>query len=222
MRTPLFVLLLLALCPAVAAATPEVSADLEAYSVYLWRGFLLCDSPVVQPSVTVSSGATALNVWGNFDRGGEGCCTETDYTLSHDFPLSSLSGTAGFTYYTFPNLDTGRRSREAFLGATREGAVPVTLTGYYDFGEGKGLYAELGTEAPVTIGGREGSLSVALGYNRHQWREETGFSHVQLALSASVPLGSATLTPVVGYAKALASDFGSRAVVGVQVSLAVR
>lgn len=216
----LFIALLLTLPGASAggaAATVEVGVD--GYSEYLWRGFLLCDEPVVQPSVTISSGDWSLNCWTNFDAGSGGRCTEVDYTLSRSFALHGSAATAGYSYYTFSDLEEGGSSHEVFLGIVGQGKMPVSLTAYYDFAEGDGLYAELATEAPVPLGGREATLELALGYNRHQWREETGLTHLQVSLSCPIALRKVTVSPMVAHSLPLADDLNSHTIFGVSAQL---
>lgn len=218
----MFIALLLTLLGASAGGTAAtVEVEVDAYSKYLWRGFLLCNEPVVQPSVTVSSDDWSLNCWTNFDAGSGGRCTEVDYTISRSFPLHGSAATAGYSYYTFSDLEEGSSSHEVFLGIAGQGKMPVSLTAYYDFAEGDGLYAELATEMPVPLGGREATLELALGYNRHQWREDTGLTHLQVSLSYPIAWRKVTLSPMVARSLALADDFDSHTVFGVSAQFAL-
>lgn len=215
MMRVLLIALLLAFPVAFAGAADTVEVGVDGYSKYLWRGFLLCDEPVVQPSVTVSSGDWSFNCWTNLDAGSAARCTEVDYTVSRSFALHGSAAAAGYTYYTFSDLEGDGSSQELFLGIAGQGKVPVSLTGYYDFAEGDGLYAELATEVSMPMGAHEVALALALGYNRHQWREETGFSHLQVSLSCPIALGRATLSPIIVHSLALADDFDSHTIFGV-------
>jgi len=44
-----------------------VAGTADFYNKYIWRGFLLDDDPVFQPSFTVSATGFAVSGWGNFD-----------------------------------------------------------------------------------------------------------------------------------------------------------
>jgi hypothetical protein len=204
-----------------AHADPTVTAGADIYSSYIWRGFELCDDPVVQPSVTLAGEALSFNVWGSFDAGDRGRCTELDYTLAHPFRAGDLEASVGFIYYTFPNLTEGRSTQEVFATLTRPGRVPVTLAGYYDYRLGDGLYAELGAAVPVRVAGGDGSLALALGYNEHQWREGSGLSHLQAKLSRPIGAGRVTVSPVVGYSLGLSHDFSDHLFVGVSAGMAL-
>ena len=59
------VLALPALFPATATLALDGRVDLSVQSAYIWRGMVLNDEPVFQPSVTVWSGGFSASVWGN-------------------------------------------------------------------------------------------------------------------------------------------------------------
>ena len=71
------------------------------------------------------------------------------------------------------------------------------------------------------MGAPEAALALALGYNRHQWREETGLSHLQVSLSYPIALGKLTVSPVVVCSLALADDLDSHTIFGVSAQLAL-
>ena len=48
------------------ASTLSASIDLPILSAYVWRGQVLNDEGVVQPSATISKGGFSLNYWQNF------------------------------------------------------------------------------------------------------------------------------------------------------------
>lgn len=214
----IMVLLLVALCASPVWAAPSVTAEMDVFSAYIWRGFNLCNHVVWQPSVTYADGAWAMNVWSNLDGGDGGRCTELDYTLSHDFQLGSTEVTASYLYYTFLTLDEGARSQEVLLEASWPTPTPVNLCVSYDYDEGDGLYAELGVELPISREKELGAVALALGYNDHQWREESGLSHVAATYSLPVSTGRWTITPVAGYSVALADDFDNECYYGLQTS----
>ncbi len=128
----------------------EIGVDVA--TKYVWRGQLLTDDPVVQPSITLSRGGLSLNVWGSIDAtdinegsGDEYRIQEVDYTLSYGFtPTEGLDIEAGFISYTFPG--TGLPTTEEVYGSASLSNVPLTptLVVYYDVDEVDGFYVNLG------------------------------------------------------------------------------
>lgn len=186
----------------------ETDASISVFSKYIWRGFNLCDNTVIQPSLTVSGEKLALNIWSSFDSGDDNRCAELDYTLSHPFKLGTTEAEASYAYYTFPNVEEGSdTSQEVLLNLSWPTKIPLSFISSYDFDEGDGLYFELGTEIPISAKTGEGALALALGYNSHQWREDTGFSHALVTYTHTFEVGKATISPMLGYSAALADDF---------------
>jgi hypothetical protein len=93
------------------AATPGValdgSLDLSVQSAYIWRGMVLNDKPVFQPSVTVWSGGFSASVWGNVNltaaNGYKGQASEMDYWLAYTFAGKDIDWTFTYYAYTFPH-----------------------------------------------------------------------------------------------------------------------
>jgi hypothetical protein len=109
---------------------------------YVWRGIPVNEDAVVQPSVTLSQGAFALNVWGNIDTtdwgktdGGygdeTGGLTEIDYTASWGMSsdLGSLGG--GFITYTFPSTPFPSTT-EAFVSLTLAAPLSPKISYFLD------------------------------------------------------------------------------------------
>lgn len=142
-RLLVFVLLL----AATQAMAFDASVDTAVNSKYIWRGIVLNDHPVFQPSVTLGGGGLEFNIWGNMDLtddyGNQYNFTEADYTLSYGHDFDACAWTVGVITYTFPNTDFASTS-EAFVGVTLTD-VPLgpSLTAYYDYDEVEGFYLEL-------------------------------------------------------------------------------
>jgi hypothetical protein len=61
--------------------------DVPVLSAYVWRGQVLVDDPVVQPTFTVAKGGFSINWWGNFNL--DDNATGDDFEFSeHDITLS--------------------------------------------------------------------------------------------------------------------------------------
>lgn len=125
--------------------TLEIGTDIV--SKYVWRGQLLTDDPVVQPSATVALGGLSLNVWGSADTtdineqgdsptGPAYRFQEVDYTLSYALsPMDGLDLEAGVIYYDFPG--TGLDGTNEVYASIGLSSLPLspTLTAYHDFDE---------------------------------------------------------------------------------------
>ena len=92
--------------PQASAAT--ATAALDANSAYVWRGLTFNDGFVLQPSMDVSAGGFAFNVWGNLDvddyNGAvdDGEFSEVDLTTTYAFKLGAVDASVGAIEYLFP------------------------------------------------------------------------------------------------------------------------
>jgi hypothetical protein len=132
-----------------AGSSVDVELGADFVSHYVWRGQLLTDGPVIQPSVTASWRGLRLNVWASVDatdvneQGSEHVrIQEVDYTLSYTFsPVEGLDLAGGLIEYDFPGTRFDA-TQELFASASAS-AVPLapTLALYYDIDEVNGVYA---------------------------------------------------------------------------------
>ena len=134
----------------------SVEVGLDAYSHYVWRGMLLTDDPVLQPSLTLGLAGFSFNVWGSIDTtdvneltGGDMTgptynMQELDYTLSYGFsPMEGVDLEVGGILYTFPGTAFAETTEiYAALGVSVPYLDP-SLTVYYDVDEAEGVYAGL-------------------------------------------------------------------------------
>ena len=148
------------LLPATAGIAAEANLDLPINSAYVWRGQVLNDEAVFQPSVTVSAeNGLSFNTWANWnltDNLGESSqneFNEVDLQISYDVPVKIVDLTVGASEYTYPNQTSSDEEGTAFaLPSTREAFVSVgkeslplspSATVYYDFGEVDAFYGIL-------------------------------------------------------------------------------
>ena len=117
-----------------AEEKPEVSADVGAFSKYVWRGYELSDdSIVIQPSITVSYKGFGFNLWGNLDTDVDGDpddesqFNETDMTLSYDKSFDKVCVGVGYIYYGLDGMDD---SEELYLSVGLDTILAPTLTVY--------------------------------------------------------------------------------------------
>lgn len=131
-----------------------VSAD--GVSRYVWRGILINEDPVVQPSATLTWKGLSLNVWQSWDTTDQlnhkGKVQETDYTLSYSKTVldGKLTLSGGAILYTFP--DAGEyNTTELFASATVNTLLSPTLAVYKDIDESEGVYITPSISHTITI-----------------------------------------------------------------------
>lgn len=168
-------------CLAVSALSgwaAEAGVDLVVNSHYVWRGQLLNDEPVFQPSVTVSKGGFSFNWWGSLNltdkiTGDALEFSEHDIGVSYTrpCPLTGADVTLGLVSYDFPNVtaDPAATGTEALTQNTHEAYLSYslakillapTLLVSYDFNEVEDFYANLAVSHSLEVGE---NLSLDLG-----------------------------------------------------------
>lgn len=202
----------------------SASLDVPVLSAYVWRGQVLVDDPVVQPTFTVSKGGFAINWWGNFNlddnaTGDDFEFSEHDITLSYSTtcPLTGAGVTVGVVNYDFPNvgladaegnLSLVNDTREAFVSAAFSDVVLApTLSVYYDFKEADGFYGSLSVSHSLELADKIGlGLAASLGAADSDWGSfyfgDTSSGLTDYSVSATLPVtltDSVTLTPGVQY-----------------------
>lgn len=176
----------------------EFSGDVYVAGVsrYLWRGQLLEKGPCLQPGLDLNYGPFSLGLWSN--HFGSSVFAELDYTLTYTHSLSEIvEMNLGYTYYSFPDpeyLD----SHEAFVGASFDVFLTPSMTVYYDFDDGDGMYLEGGASFPFKLG-VDFSLDGALGFNAGQWGYDSSLTVFGLGLSTVIAAGPIEITPLVFY-----------------------
>ena len=194
-------------------ATPPMSgavnAQVDLVSRYIWRGFdLLPDNHAAfQPALTVDLGQSgfSLNIWSSFALGQRGVfkyADEIDLTLAYTFKVpEGWEWTAGFIYYGYWFAEDFKfkdhTSQEIYT--TVAGAdLPLspTLSIYYDFNLGSGLYVTFGGSHELKVN-KKVSLEVGglIGFNSRQYIDKTGFSDIDLYAKVPLTVGRLTLTP---------------------------
>jgi hypothetical protein len=203
----------LGLMASVVPLSAQWSFQADTMSKYIWRGFDLYadDNPAFQPSVTYTFGESgfSLNLWTSFALGERSIYKyddEFDLTLAYDFQISeNFDLSVGFTHYGWyfdRNFSFKNSTSQEFfvsVGLSKAFLEPL-LTIFYDVSMGSGLYALL--EGGHTIALSETvdlNLSAGLGYNYHQFTDESGLSDLTLSLSLPVKLGEWKIAPQVNY-----------------------
>jgi uncharacterized protein (TIGR02001 family) len=228
----------LVLCAVVLAAScavmaaedkPSLSTSVSAafMSKYIWRGQLLNDDYVMQPSVGLSYGGLSASLWGNVDmtdyHDNNWEFTEYDWTVGYadKVPgLDFLKYSVGAIYYHLSSTTVS--TTEVYGGLGLDVPLSPTVTLYRDIDEGDCTYValsvshsiekicELSSDMPV---GMSMSASVGWGneaYNKYYWGvEDSALNDLTLSVGFPVPVLGWTVTPSVNYVTLLDSDIRS-------------
>ncbi|RMD78246.1 MAG: hypothetical protein D6820_10295 [Lentisphaerae bacterium] len=138
-----------------SASTSEsrlsISAGADAYSKYVWRGQLLNDEEVFQPSLDIGLAGFNLNLWRSMDitdihenNDERFRAQEMDYTLSYETALTSdLTVSGGMIFYNFPGTGVDG-TQEIFASASWSTLVgDLGLSSFIDIDEAKAYYLTL-------------------------------------------------------------------------------
>jgi hypothetical protein len=196
-------------------------------SKYIWRGQLLNDDYVMQPSVGVSYGGLSASVWGNMDmtdyHDNDWEFTEYDWTVGYSDKVPGvdiLKYSVGAIYYHFPSSSFS--TTEVYGGIGLDVPLSPMVTLYRDIDEGDCSYValsvshsiekicELSSDMPVGM-----SMSASMGwgneaYNKYYWGvEDSALNDLTLSVGFPVPVLGWTVTPSVNYVTLLDSDIRS-------------
>jgi hypothetical protein len=194
-----------------APATPrlQVTAGTEfmATSAYVWRGFVPNASFSVQPNTWVKVGDVTVSSWMNVAREHvqNRPVTEHDLTIDYSKTRGSVTWSAGWINYAFPELTVGRYSNELYVGVAHASYFNPSLRVYQDVHEGSGTYVNAAVNHAYEVGDFTLTPSVALGYNHHQWIDVSTFSdlNVGLRLTVPTPFKRLSVAPFVNYSRSL-------------------
>jgi uncharacterized protein (TIGR02001 family) len=199
-------------------AKVAATLDVPVLSAYVWRGQVLNDKPVLQPSLTVSKAGFSLNTWANFNLNNSYASyaqdnkrefSEIDLTASYSTTVGPLSLGGGIVQYLFPNqtLTTGEGAdtvSRAYPGSHEVYAtvglpsvfLAPTLSVYYDFDAADGFYANLAVSQSFELVKDMASLvaSASLGAGSKKYNEyyfgatKSAFNDAVLGLAVPVTL----------------------------------
>jgi hypothetical protein len=191
-----------------------VSATLDTYDKYVWRGFLLDKDIVLQPGVTLSCAGFSGGFWGSWDMEGKDSLDsdETDGWIgySHDLgfvneTLSKVSVSVGHTWYGFPDADL--YAKETYLGVALSTFLSPSFTWYHDYskeenGGAKGDYYIFALAHSITVNEKYGitvDMGGNLGLNQDYFITGNG-GYTLATLGVTLPLTpSLKMSPKIGY-----------------------
>lgn len=206
---------------------PEVEISNSFMTKYIWRGWNFGDRPVMQMEGSLSKYGITAGVWGNYsmnndktrDEGRYEEFTEMDYWIDYTFSLGEklslikvedhgslepVSISLGYTYYTFPDVDSGSPefdSHEIYLGFSYDHVISPSFFWYWDVDSGKGSYYVAGLdytkELTETI---SADLGFTTGYIDGQWTEKSGWADMVFSASLDISVFEYfTITPSLAY-----------------------
>lgn len=222
MKKPVFwltVSFFLIFSPLTLLAEFSFKADLA--SRYIWRGFDLnpYKKPVLQPEVDYSFGdsGVAINLWASFSFERKET-HEVDITLSYSRLISKkFLFRAGLIHYAWHFVENFRfkddTSQEVFLAAKHmELFLCPSITAFYDFTNGDGLYVLFQTEYSLKLlSSVRADFLVSLGYNGGQWLAEgvdPGFSDLNFGYSIPFDIGNLQIAHFANYTIVLLDAIG--------------
>ena len=129
--------------PAQAKLTPTVDLEVGFNSKYVWRGIVVVDDWVAQPSFTAGVGGFSFNAWADYmltdQNGRQNEIDEIDLTVDYTFDLGAFSIPVGVIRYTFPG-STLADTTEFYAGVSYNWIVTPSVTIYKDVQESNGFY----------------------------------------------------------------------------------
>ncbi len=228
----IFALTALLAMGSVAQEESEMSAglDLSVLSAYVWRGQVLNEEAVVQPSLTVTKGGFSINWWGNFNLTDD--ITGEEYEFSeHDIsawynwvcPKTEVSLTGGLVQYDFPNqslvdgegnVSLVNDTHEAFVIVGLPILLSPTASAYYDFKEAEGFYYNLAVSHSLELSDKvSATLGASAGYGSEDYNAfyfgvaEDEFNDANFTLTVPIAVNDTlTVTPGVQYTMLINSD----------------
>jgi uncharacterized protein (TIGR02001 family) len=200
----------------------SASAGAAVMSQYVWRGLILSDKAVVQPSIDFTYGPVGANIWSNIDEDTHQN-NETDFTVSYSGSKDKVSYGVGYIYYGL-NAENQDDQTAAFVDDTAEVYATVgydfiispTLTYYQDVEEGDGGgFATLALDWGMDINEKVSvALGALVGYNNNNLlmgTDENGdkfsdFYQGEVHGSVSFPVGPVSVDVMAAYDKSLSDD----------------
>ncbi len=202
--------------PAAAPSIPtSATASVSYLSQYVWRGLVLSDGWVIQPSIDFNYGGFNANLWMNYDRNPDIQQTnETDLTLKYTYSVKDLSLSAGYIYYGV----VGANDEEAFVSASYATILNPSITYYQNLRRGDGggfAVLAVSQTSPELWHGITAGGGASVGYDtnneamglKKDGRKYSGFYNGELSSFVKIPVTKAiSITPSLAYDFPLTKD----------------
>ena len=230
-RVHLIVLMavLMAAVTAPAAAQDEgdwnFSVDTTFVNQYLWRGFVLNNTPSLQPNISLGYKGFSISSWSNFAHTGPAGqnWTEHDMTLDYSHSFDKLGVNVGYIWYEFPDVPAGdaKRTHEVYAGVSYDTLFSPSFTFYRDVDDGDGNYMYLSGGHSKELGkGVVLNGGLGLGINNKQWIDITTVSNFDIKVSVDIPAGHVVFSPFYQHSIGHNTLFGDHNIFGVNMTVA--
>ncbi len=204
-----------------------VTLDFTYATKYMWHGYdVFDDHATLQPSITFDFWGGSAGVWGAWPASsGFEDLTELDYFASYACSFFSderyaIDAATGFTYFSFPKIDSRSDSEEIWLGISFPNLIslgPSALVPsyevYYDWDgvqssdavdNGWFHYLGLGYDVPIPtlLPDQEEqalSLSGQVVYNDGAYGSSSAWSHATAGVSTTFEWKQMYVTPAIHY-----------------------
>ena len=184
-------LLLIFTLTSVSLSQIVFSTSFDLASQYNWRGYVLTEEAVVQPSLDISFGESpfSFNVWGSFafaDRDVSKYADELDFTLNYSTSMGKTGLDLGAIYYSILNADEFN-TVELYVSASLDMNFSPTVSVYYDIALFNDFYAHLGFEEELSD-----TFTADLGFG--YVNSESDLSDIHLGISTSFAANKPSIT----------------------------
>lgn len=194
---------------------PSVSAQVDVFSAYMFRGQDLFNGTSLQPAVNLGyslggAGSLSASAWSHLSIDhtlpAENRFSEVDYTLSYSIGIDALTLGAGHVWYTFPdNDDELEDTAEWFASIGVDTVLSPTLTYYRDYDLVKANFFVLGVSHEIGELGSDKGISLTPYANTtfvddaEGLYDDDGFANITLGVTASFELAGLDVTPGIHY-----------------------
>lgn len=182
---------------AVQAAKTQINSDIsiEGLYNYVWRGQLIDQGMVLQPSIGTIIEGVGAKMWENYDLSTLKI-TRNEFRLSYNTQSETLKFSMGLILYGRATLND---TMEGYITIGEFSQLNTSITLYYDFIQGHGAFVStsyqhtFGEESQITF---KGSLNVNVGDKVMGYDETgapfTGLYNGEASFFSDLPLGTST------------------------------
>ena len=209
------------------APTVTGGVNVDLFSHYVWRGFVLTDRFAFQPSVYVSTHGLTFTSWSSWSSTGAaddgsypGCfdsdcpaLREHDFTVDYTRSAGKAAFSVGYINYLFPGFRTDSAKAADSVGSTNEiyGGVTFAVPGNPfvkanidvdgdDFADSsRGTYLQFGVSQAIPLGEKATLTPLFnIAYNFKQWIPDNDWNDANLGVKLALPVAPKfTITPAV-------------------------
>jgi hypothetical protein len=145
----------------------DASVEIDYFSSYVWRGLLLTDGPVFQPSVTAGYAGFSFNGWASMDlvdvNDNQGRINELDFTAEYGWGVGQFGFAAGLVHYTFPHTDYAVTT-ELYGSVELDAPLGPSAKLNWDVDQANGFYATFNFSHDVNVPLTFDHISMSVGF----------------------------------------------------------